>query len=164
MDSMKYYGKYEQGGAKATLASGTEAFNDTRTTTTVGFTNSWKNDGNLAFYGLAYKMYNRDEKVAADKTVTSSMPFTMGAEVLAASWLKLRGSISQNILMGNNKVTDPGTTTNEKNDSITHNTTTAAGAGFVWGHNVVDVVMLMGTSSTLDAATFGSNASYTYTF
>lgn len=164
MDSMKYYGKYEQGGAKATLASGTDAFDATSTTTTVGFTNSWKNDGNLAFYGLAYKMLNTTEKIGDDKTVTSSMPFTMGAEVLASSWLKLRGSISQNILMGNNKVTDPGTTANEKNDSIGHNTTTAAGAGFVWGHNVLDVVMLMGTNSTLDAATFGSNASYTYTF
>lgn len=178
MDNMKLYAKYDAAGAKATDSAGADKFDMDATETTVGFTNSWKNDGNLAFYGLAYKMNTTKQNtvgalntldsssfVTGSKQDITSLPFTLGAEVLAASWLKLRGSISQNVLLGSNKVTDPTVPpTNERNDSIAHNTTTAAGAGFVWGHNVLDVVMLMGTNSTLDAATFGSNASYTYTF
>jgi hypothetical protein len=163
MDNMKIYGRYLNAGAKVADASGTDQLDITSGTTTVGFTNSWKNDGNLAFYGLAYQMANTTEKVADAKTVTTAMPFTMGAEVLATSWLKLRGSISQNVLMGNSKTTTAGV---GETDSISHNTVTAAGAGFIWGRNNLDVVMKMGTNGNLDssAGNFGSQASYTYTF
>jgi hypothetical protein len=111
-------------------------------------------------------MYADKNKVSGFeiKQTQNTMPFTMGTEVLAASWLKLRGSVSQNILMSNDKIVDPTGTFTEKDNTIAHNTTTAAGAGFIWGKNTLDVVMTMGTNGGLDAATLGTNASYTYTF
>lgn len=163
MDNAKIYGQFQNAGAKALYTNGTtELFDKTVSTTTLGFMNAWKNDGNLAFYSVALQMDSDENKTAKDKTVTSAVPVTMGAEVLAASWLKLRGSITQNLLMGTKKVTTGGVA--GKEDSIAHNTETAAGAGLVWGRSNLDVVMTMGTDGSLDASTLGANASYTYTF
>lgn len=174
-DTMKAYLKYDAAGSKATDATGTSIWDQDYAETTIGFTNAWKNDGNIAFYGLAYKMktekYNEVGSLGsvtgfssfADnlKIETTSLPFTMGAEMLATSWLTLRGSVTQNLLLGSKKTTVSGT---GEADTLAHNTTTAAGAGFVWGHNTLDVVMKMGTNGNFDATTFGSDASYTYTF
>lgn len=164
MDNQKAYVQYATAGAKATLASGTEAFDATVATTSIGYNNSWKADGSIAFYGVEYQMINNVTKKAAgdDKTVGSRLPFTIGAEVAAASWMKLRGSVSQNLLIGSTKETTNGTA--GETNTVTHNTTTAAGAGFVWGHNTLDIVMTMGTDGKVDSTAFGSNASYTYLF
>lgn len=161
IDNMRLYAQYEMGGAKGKTAAGADAFDKTKTTTSVGFTNTFKNDGNIAFYGLEYKMISDNNKVGDSKIATSALPFSIGTEVIASSWLKLRGSVSQNILLGTTKTTVAGV---GEADSIAQNTVTAAGAGLVWGHNNLDVVLTAGTSGSLDAATFGSNASYTYTF
>jgi len=73
--------------------------------------------------------------------------------------MKLRGSVSQNLLVGNTKTKTNGA------DTIPHNTTTAAGAGFIWGKNNLDVVLTaMGTAGELNATSFGTSASYTYMF
>lgn len=158
VDTMKFVAKYDMAGAKADNAAGTNVYDQEMTTTTLGFTNAWKNEGNMAFYGLAYVMANTKNKVASTKEDESKMPFTLGAEVLATSWLKLRGSVSQNLLLGTKKTDTNGA------DTIAHDTTTAAGAGFVWGKNNLDVVMSMGTNGDLNSATFGTSAAYTYMF
>jgi len=162
VDSMKYIVRHDMSGAKATYAAA-DVFDYDTSTTTLGFTNAWKSEGSMAFYGLAYRMTTSTDKLATEtKTVTSAIPFTVGAEVLATSWMKLRGSVTQNFMMGSTKVTTPTTTTGA--DSTAHNTTSAAGAGFVWGKNNLDVVMTMGTNGTLNTAAFGQYASYTYMF
>lgn len=159
IDNAKAYVQYQKAGAKATLgANGAAAFEADITETTIGFMNTFKKEASMAFYSIAYVMDQTEEKVADNKTVASSLPITMGAEIAAADWLKLRGSISQNVLVGSVKVG------NGETDSSNHNTTTAAGAGFVWGRNNLDVVMTMGTDGSLDASTLGTNASYTYVF
>lgn len=163
MDNMKYYVDYQQVGSEISQ-NGNKLMNVGRTITEVGFTNAWKSDGNIAFYGLAFNMLNQSEDVAKDKTATTTLPFTLGTEVLAAPWLKLRGSVSQNILVGSKKVEKPADTTQEVDGSVNHDTKTAAGAGFIWGRNTVDVAMDMGVSGDFNAANFGAQASYTYTF
>lgn len=170
MDTMKFILKQDMAGAKATDAAAANDFDYDTSTTTLGFTNAWKSEGSIAFYGLAYVMTAKKQKnlvptSTETKTNTQEMPFTIGAEVLATSWLKLRGSVKQNFLMGSTKTTV--TTTTDATDGANtpnHNTTTAAGAGFVWGKNNLDVVMTMGTNGNLDTAAFGTNASYTYLF
>ncbi len=172
MDSIKIILRHDMAGAKADNTTG-DVFDYDLAETTIGFTNAWKSEGSMAFYGLAYKMKSEKYKevgamtnlpiintpVANDyKFETTSMPFTIGAEVLATSWMKLRGSVSQNFFMSSKKETPNDTNT------VDHNTTTAAGAGFVWGKNNLDIVMTMGTSGTLDTAAFGTDASYTYMF
>ena len=158
MDNSKVFLQYENSGAKGIDSAGATAFEASISTTSVGFMNTFKNEASMAFYSVQYQMETNDKVKVAAKTTTSSLPVTMGAEVAAASWLKLRGSISQNVFMGSSKAEG------SEADSIAHNTTTAAGAGFVWGKNNLDVVMTMGTDGSLDASTLGTNASYTYTF
>lgn len=158
VDTMKFVLKYDMAGAKAEDNAGTEQYKKDYTTTTLGFTNAWKSEGSMAFYGLSYVMANEKNKLASTKADTNTMPFTLGAEVLATSWMKLRGSVSQNLLMGNKKTDTTGS------DTIEHNTTTAAGAGFIWGKNNLDIVMTMGTDGGLNTATLGTNAAYTYMF
>ncbi len=170
VDNMKYYGSYATAGASAKTAAGTDAFDLDLNEITVGLTNSWKKDGDLAFYGIAYKISNMNFKkvgsitglVDGTKVDRTELPVMVGAEVAAAPWLTLRGSLTQNVLLGTTKVSVPSTTA--KANSTSHNTTTAAGAGFKWGHNNLDVVMTLGTSAGVNAADFGSQASYTYLF
>lgn len=164
MDTVKFVLKQDMAGAKATDASG-DTFDYDMSETTLGFTNAWKSEGSIAFYGLAYKMRTDKLKVPADRKIdTTSMPFTIGAEVLATSWMKLRGSVTQNVLMSKTKQTTSPANATDKDNTVDHNTTTAAGAGFVWGKNNLDVVMTAGTSGTLDTTAFGTHASYTYMF
>lgn len=158
VDTMKFVLKYDMAGAKAEDNGGTEQYKKDYTTTTLGFTNAWKSEGSMAFYGLSYVMANEKNKLTSTKADTNTMPFTLGAEVLATSWMKLRGSVSQNLLMGSTKTDTTGA------DTINHNTTTAAGAGFIWGKNNLDIVMTMGTDGSLNTATLGTNAAYTYMF
>lgn len=165
MDTMKFILKQDMAGAKATNATA-DTFDYDMSETTLGFTNAWKSEGSIAFYGLAYKMKTEKYKVPSDRKIdTSSMPFTIGAEVLATSWMKLRGSVTQNVLMSKTKdASSPAAPTTDKDNTVDHNTTTAAGAGFVWGKNNLDVVMTAGTSGTLNTTAFGTSASYTYMF
>lgn len=164
MDTMKFIVKQEMAGAKADNGTA-DTFDYDMSETTLGFTNAWKSEGSIAFYGLAYKMKAEKMKVPADKkTDTTSMPFTIGAEVLATSWMKLRGSVTQNVLMSKKKIATSPAAGTDRDDTLDHNTTTAAGAGFVWGKNNLDVVMTAGTSGTLDTTAFGTQASYTYMF
>jgi hypothetical protein len=172
MDTMKFYGRYGMSGAKAQNAAGTEVFNGDLTDIVVGLTNSWKKDGDIAFYGISYKMSS--VKLAETgalsvagfsdgaKIEIAELPVIIGAEVASTPWMTLRGSISQNVLTGSKKVTLPPATA--KANTVSHNTVTAAGAGFKWGHNNIDAVMTMGTSAGLDATSFGTSASYTYIF
>lgn len=174
MDTMRVYGIYDMSGAKATNAAASDIFDADYNALTVGFTNAWKNEGNTAFYGIAYKAVNSTYKkvgaavtavtgIADDtKQADSALPVTLGAEVAATSWMKLRGSVTQNMLVGSTKTTVAGVA--GKADTVGHDTTTAAGAGFTWGHNNLDLVMKMGTSAGLDSTDFGTNASYTYMF
>lgn len=164
MNTMKFIVKQDMAGAKTSNGSA-DTFDYDKSETTIGFTNAWKSEGSIAFYGLAYIMTTEKQKLPTEvKTDTQVMPFTIGTEVLAASWLKLRGSVTQNFFMGKNKVATTPAATTDSDNTIDHNTTTAAGAGFVWGKNNLDVVMTMGTSGDLNTTTFGSNASYTYMF
>ena len=176
MGSMKFILKQDMSGAKANDGTN-DVFDYDFSETTIGFTNAWKSEGSMAFYGLAYKTKSEKYKetgALATTTVdaisgvavadgykydTASMPFTVGAEVLATTWLKIRGSVTQNLMMGTKKDSP-----NDAN-SIAHNTKAAAGAGFVWGKNNLDVALTaMATLGTLDAAAFGTSAAYTYMF
>jgi hypothetical protein len=163
MDSMRVYGIYQNAGAKATNPSAT-VLDATVSGTRIGFTNVWKNEANTAFYDVAYEMGNTVTKVGATtevKEVTTSLPLTIGTEVVATSWMKLRGSVTQNVLLGSTKETTNGV---GEADTVASDTTTAAGAGFVWGRNNLDVVLTMGTNGNVDSSNFGSSASYTYLF
>lgn len=160
VDTVRYYAKYEMDGFE--MKNDTTKETSETTSMTLGFVNSNKADGVDFYYGAAYTSATKDKlKEAATKTEVSRLPFYIGVEADATSWMTIRGSVSQNVLVGSTKVTGG------KADSVAHNTTVAAGTAFKFGKVSVD--------NTLGAATDGdlfrgaanntfANASLTYMF
>lgn len=73
------------------------------------------------------------------KTETSAIPLTIGFEADATSWLALRGSITQNVVIGDKKVAGKTTT-------VANSTDVAAGATLNFGKLKVDGVIGTGGS------------------
>ncbi|MGE0631025.1 MAG: hypothetical protein AB7O96_01365 [Pseudobdellovibrionaceae bacterium] len=166
MDATRLYFKYDMDGYKI-KTSAADVVDAEGSDITLGFVNSMKNEGVDFYYGAAYVMENRKEKVGDKKSATSSLPFYIGVEAEAASWVTLRGSVSQNVFMGSRKGNTTLVSTTDKADTIPQNTMTTAGAGFKFGKVNVDTVMGMGTDGVLfsgaDDNTF-VNSSLTYWF
>jgi hypothetical protein len=136
----------------------TTGTNESKTETTgieVGGINKMTKEGAEFFYGASITMGT--SKTGTSKTEETKMPVIIGVEADAASWLTLRGSITQNVLIGSTK------TTGSEADTIAPNTKVAAGAGFKFNKAVLDVVLNAGTSGALDA-NLGANAGLTYMF
>lgn len=161
MDAIYVYGGYVSLGAKKETGS-TENSKHTKNTTYVGMVNSMKKDGTDFFYGVEYNMDTEKESVGNAKTETTTLPVKIGVEAEAASWLALRASVSQNVLLGSTK-TDPNDA-----DTIANNTTVAAGMGLKFGKFMFEGTVSKAGNATpdfgLDGGNFLSNASMTYTF
>jgi hypothetical protein len=118
-----------------------------------------KSEGADFFYGFAYKM--NDVKSGGDKTSTSTLPMIFGIETDAASWLTLRGSVTQNVLLGSEKTTGSSPT---GADSTDHNTTVNAGMGFKFTKSTLDITLSSATTGAINGSSFGANAGMTYLF
>lgn len=158
-DTMYAYGSFKMSGAKLETPAGT-AQEIERQNIQVGVVNTTKVEGADFFYGVSYLMGTEKEKVADTKTDTSSLPVIMGVEAEATSWLTLRASLTQNVLLGETK-------TAAAKSTVADNTTVAAGAGLKFGKLSLDGVLTTGGGQLLDNhGTDGlmSEASLTYTF
>lgn len=94
------------------------------------------------------KVILETDEVAAGKTKNTTLPVTLGMEAEATSWLTLRGSVAQNVILNDNK-----NTAGKK--STTNNTTNVnAGATLNFGKLKVDGVI--GTTDANRAATTAS--------
>jgi hypothetical protein len=164
MESNYFYGEYKMTGGKIEPVGGGAATNDQENSTiTLGYVNSMKSEGVELFYGVAYNMTTNKEKAADSKTETTTLPFTIGLEADATSWMVLRGSVSQNVLLGSTKTTTGGT---GDADTTANNTTVAAGLGFKWGKTTLDATLKAATTGTIgtDGNNFLGNAGLTHTF
>lgn len=155
MDSLYVYAGYDVVGAK-TKVSGTGTGDKTSTTMKVGAVNSHKKDGADFFYGIEYNSNVTQEKTAGtkDKTEKTMLPVIVGIEADAASWLVVRGSITQNVLMGSTKTTPDGAAATT-DTSMTDNTVVAGGMGLKLGKFTVD-----GTLAGAAAGKLGSDANF----
>lgn len=151
---------------KGTLSTGTDTDIE-KTEYSISAIDNNKVEGGTFFYGVSYA--NSELKTGtANKSTTTALPFIVGMEVDAASWLVLRGSVTQNVLLGDAK-TEAGTTTTDK---MKNNTVVAAGAGLKFNKLMIDGTLAGATGSS--NATNGSgnisgnellaNASMTYMF
>ncbi|RPJ78882.1 MAG: hypothetical protein EHM20_02805 [Alphaproteobacteria bacterium] len=101
-----------------------------------------------------------------NKTTNTIMPLTFGFETDATSWLALRGSLSQNVLLNNKKVeakagAAAGTTTKTTNAATT---TVNAGASLTFGKLALDgSIGVMGTG-TLNTDNLMSRVGVIYNF
>jgi hypothetical protein len=136
----------------------------------VGLVNTLvKADGINFFYGVAYNSTEAKPNTGSKNTITG-LPVWLGVEADATSWMVLRSSIKQNILINENKG-ENFTATNKKDVASTE---MAAGLGFKLGKGMLDATFTTATSGSLsfggdtDGAggddSFLSQVSYTYMF
>lgn len=139
---------------------------DAATTTELGYINTIvKSEDANFFYGIAYSMTkNRDNAATAGftETETSALPIWFGVEAMANSWMTLRASIKQTVLVNEAK-----NAAGAKQDI--DNIAFATGAGFKMGKGMLDATFGTGQAGHLsfsDGATdeFFGNVSYTYMF
>lgn len=113
----------------------------------VGAINTVKKDGNEFFYGAGIKQSTtKDSKAADEKTTALSVPFIVGVEANATSWLTLRGSVTQDLVISDSKTEDNTGTTAETAPG-TNTTAFAAGAGLNFGQLTVDGSILTPTNT-----------------
>ena len=112
----------------------------------IGAINTIKNDGNEFFWGAGLSSSQSKDDKADSKETSLSLPFIIGVEANASSWLTLRGSVAQNVLIQNEKEEAAGNTTVETSPGA-NSTTFAAGAGLKLGKLALDGSLLAVTGS-----------------
>lgn len=156
MDSGCYiYGGAELAGFKTEDNAGAEKRKLDFTSFNVGYAHSNKKDGNEIFWGIGLKQDNQKLNIVAgsveQKTTSLVAPAIIGFETEANSWMVLRGSLTQNIVLSNSKTETNGSTTAETAPGL--NTTAAAvGTGFKYNSLMVDATLqgLTGATATQD--------------
>lgn len=134
------------GGTDATLLDGTSY--------SLGMVNTvLRNEEANFFYGVAVS-----QTKLKDDSETLALPVWMGVEANAASWLVLRASIAQNVLLNETKEDATG----DKTDL--DSTTFAAGAGIKFGKSMIDASFTGSQTGVINADNMFSQVAYTYTF
>lgn len=147
------FGVVEMKGYTAKNA-GADARDVSETNIEVGAVDSMKKDGNEFFYGASLRSESSKDAKQSDKKVTAlKVPVIVGFEADAASWLTLRASVKQTVLVNDSKEENSTSTTSEYSPG-TNNTTFAAGAGLKFNKVTVDGTILAGGSQNLNT---GSN-------
>lgn len=166
MDTMYFFGKLDQAGAKEESVAGTEVMKATTQTLALGVVNSHKKDGNELFYSVALNQsaINSTYAPAAEgKTTVLTLPITIGLEVEASSWLTLRGSVAQSTLINNTKIEAGGVATTEFAPG-TNSTTVALGAGLKFNKLTFDGTLGTQTTQTVNTTALMAQAGMTYWF
>lgn len=168
-DSMVAFADYKTTKSEATLTSPTN-LEVKGSIMNVGFINTVaKSEGLNAFYGVKYSMTSTDQDgvaAAADRKVDSTtLPVWIGVEADASSWMVVRGSVVQSILINETKTKTSTTDTKASSDDIAFN----FGVGLKLGKGMLDATF--GTASAghvsfSDGTTdkFLSTVAYTYNF
>ncbi len=133
--------KKEVGGAE------TKKFDST--TIKLSATTSHKKDGSEFFYGAGLTNVSQKESVSDTKITSLNLPVWMGLEVDANSWLTLRGSVTQSVLINDSKTETAGTASSDLSPGA-NNTLASVGAGLKFNKITVD-----GSLSDLSGATAG---------
>ena len=158
MDTWYFYGQYNMNGGKHEVASATTADLE-NSMIKLGAINTTKVDGGEFFWGAAYAMDTVNNKAGTGaKTESSYLPFVVGIEADAASWLVLRGSVTQDVLLSQEKKS-PGETTTRAN-----NTTVAAGAGIKFNKFTLDGAIAGQSTGVINGASLLTTAGLTYNF
>lgn len=133
----------------------------------LGAINTMKNDGNEFFWGASLLSVNdKDDATAANglKSTSLHLPLVIGLEANAASWLTLRGSVTQNVLIQDDKEENATNTTAETAPGV-NSTKFAAGAGLKLGKLALDGSILAGAvNQTIDADNLLGTVGMTYSF
>lgn len=151
MDTIYVNGTIQSAGYKVENAAGTETSKVTGNQIDLKVVDSRKKDGNEFFYGAGLSSYtSKDSDGTEVKVNMLSLPVVIGLEQKANSWLTLRGSVTQTVLINNSKV-ETSTTTVSETAPGANNTKVAVGAGLNF-----DKVSVDGTLSGLSTSSAGA--------
>jgi hypothetical protein len=167
IDTITLFADYNMYGSEATTA-GTSVGTIAGSQMKVGMENVFKKDSNEFFYGASLKMDTSDLKDFSTSSVnnkkeTTTLPVIVGFEHEALSWLTMRGSITQSVLLGTVKNT-PVSTGTAVTDTTDNGTTVAAGAGFKLNKGTLDMVLTAANSGDFKFDDIGAKAGLTYWF
>ncbi len=125
-----------------------------------------KKDGNHFFYGAGLATASLKEKKNDIKTSTLNMPLIIGLEAPATSWLTLRASVTQDVLLSNEKTDDASNPAADTEVNPGLNTTTyAAGASLVFNKVSIDGTLTnAGTTQDINATDLLGTVGLTYNF
>ncbi len=167
MSDLYVYGGLSTGGYKSTVATVSVTDYDIMTVN-VGALSKIKKDATEFFYGIGLAYSSEKEKATAgfENTIKQThMPLIIGLEAEANSWLTLRGSVTQNLLLvdSSKDETAPSTTNSETSPGL-NTTTLAAGAGLKFNKVSVDGSILTGATQTINSGNLLAQVGLTYAF
>ena len=167
MDNMYFNGTVTSTGFKTEDIQAKETSKMELTQIELKATTSHKKDGSEFFYGAGLTSYTAKETVADTKQTDMYLPVWMGLEVDANSWMTLRGSITQNVLLDSHKTEAAGVAVAETNPGA-NNTQAAVGVGLKFNKVTVDGSLQGLTGTTQDQRIAGDkllgNVGLTYMF
>ena len=164
MDSVYLFGGLTSNGYKVEDNAGAELRKWSRNTLNVGALTSVKKDGTEVFYSVQLAQAETKETVGDTKTTTMTAPIAIGVEADAASWLVLRGSITQTLQLVNSTKTTTGTVTNTEQSPAANDTALAAGAGLKFNKVNVDGTILVNGNQTINANNMLATVGMSYWF
>ncbi len=138
MDTVYLAADANLAGFKVEDNTGKETAKVDNTTIGVSATNSHKKDGSEFFYGVGLNSVTSKNGTTDYKVTQLNLPVWMGLEVDAASWLVLRGSVKQTVLINDNKVETNASTTAVDESPGLNNTVATVGAGLKFNKITLD--------------------------
>lgn len=166
MDSLYFYGSYGMSGLKGDVA-GTASAELDGSQLSIGVIDTIKGEGRDFFYGVSYNMDSYKQKVGGEtKSEATYLPVIIGVEAEATSWMTLRASVTQNVLLGTIK-DEIGLVTGAalaENNTWNNSTTVAAGAGLKFNKFTLDGTLGAANGGVIDSTNLLANASLTYLF
>lgn len=141
----------------------------------VGVIDTIKADGMNFFYGVSYIGFTSKTSGATGAAPGTAaldaafgmeqtqLPFVIGVEADAATWLTLRASAKQNVILGTTKA-------NSMDQSVLNNTTVAVGTGMKFNKFTLDSTLAAGSvpstpgNGNVSANDLFANSSLTYVF
>jgi hypothetical protein len=165
--SLKLIGEFNYDTFELANSTNTAEFDGTFTRLRGGVVQTREIDKGARFFSsLEFALNRWDLKgkngTATGKVETTSLPIVVGIEADAATWLKLRGSVAQSIIIDETK-TKSGTD-DTKDQHAPNSTTVAAGGGVTLNKFTLDGTFGGSTAGTLNANNVFANVSLNYTF
>ena len=150
--NMTFYADYDKQGNERTVSSAKTEVETTQIN--VGVANKMAmNETSMMFVDFRFNSTETETK-GSNTVKTTALPLTIGFETQANSWLALRASVSQNIIVNDTETETVGSGTTEQTQDNTTNIN--AGATLTFGKLTVDGVI--GTTGQSRAATTASES------
>lgn len=162
MDNNLYVDGRVQWGTIETKVGGTDTDIDLMGAEVGILDRSIKTDKASIYFGP--KIRYAEVKFGSQKVTRYDLPVFVGMEYTAFSWMVVRGSISQNVLLGRTKDQTATPAPADQADTIGNNTTVATGIGLNWNGLLIDATFAGSTTGQFNGNSILANLGMIYNF